>query len=242
MPQQSGQETERLRELEDGASAQLERLRGLRAPELARKNEDIKSMISYYNHLTDMVEERRMRIHTFSLQLLAISAAIFAVLISGTAWITPADFAFWPLVDSLVVLILASLVSGVVYELQSGFTYCFLKLEKYGNQWKWFYYGSDEILKISTRPIFATRAPSRTSVPYLAGLRNFVAKYCDEDLQSEVADNIQQLYLVQVHNYYKNRFYLQLTEVWKWALAAVIIIVIVASVIRIIQWPIQGVL
>ncbi len=235
MSGQSSEKAERRSELEKGVSIELERLRGLSETDLERKNEDVKSMIRYYNHLTDMVEERRMRIHTFSLQLLAISAALFGVVVSGTAGLTPGDFVFWPLVDSLGVLILASLLSGIIYELQSGFRYPFLQLEQYGNQWKWFYYGNPDILRISTRVFLPERDAVRTSEPYLAGLRTFARNYCDETLKTEITDNIQQLYLVQVHNYYKNRFYLQLTEVWKWALCGVTLVVVGAPVIAAIQ-------
>lgn len=49
-------------------------------------------------------------------------------------------------------------------------------------------------------------------MPYLKGLHYFVVNYSEETLDSELSDNIQQLYLLQVHNYYKNKFFLRLNN------------------------------
>ena len=35
------------------------------------------------------------------------------------------------------------------------------------------------------------------------------------DLSNEIVNNIQQLHLLRVHNYYKNKFFLQLTDIQK---------------------------
>lgn len=43
----------------------------------------IKHMISYYNDLTYKTEDRRIRIHNFSLQILAVSVAAEALLITS---------------------------------------------------------------------------------------------------------------------------------------------------------------
>ena len=62
---------------------------------------------------------------------------------------------------------------------------------------------------ISTRSVFPTSDRSKTAVPYLAGLRDFASNYCQETSDSELRDNVIQLYLRQVHSYYKNRWHLR---------------------------------
>jgi hypothetical protein len=69
-----------------------------------------------------------------------------------------------------------------------------------------------------------------TLEPYLRGLEAFAHNYMVEDTDRELVDNIQQLYLLQVHNYYKNRFYLQLIRIREWSIY-VTIVALVAGVI-----------
>ena len=223
----------KLNNLKEKISRKLIKLRSLPDELKIEKNDDIKEMIRYYIDLTDKIEDRRVRIHTFGLQLLAISATGLALLFSQYDEIESMDlakFLIWPVTLILSVLILSSLISSIFYVRQSWFRYPFLKLKDYGNnKWKWFYYGNEEILKISTNPFSRQRNLKKTLEPYLSGLSNFLSNYKDENLDKEISDNIQQLYLLQVHNYYKNRFYLQLTKIWKWSFSIVIIILVSAA-------------
>jgi len=216
-------------DLNEVVSKKLEELMKLPDDLKRNKNEDIKEMIRYYNSMSDKVEDRRIHIHVSSLQLLAISVTGLALLVSQSdAMRTTAlgKLLFLPTVLIVGMVVLSSLISSLLYEMQSGFRYPFLKFDKYGNQWKWFYYGNQEILKINRNPIFKSKDPIKTKVPYLNGLSRFLSNYKNEDLSKEITDNIQQLYLLQVHNYFKNRFYLQLTVIWKWAFYAIFAIIV----------------
>ena len=56
----------------------------------------------------------------------------------------------------------------------------------------------------------------------------------------EISNNVQQLYLLQVHNYYKNRFYLQLVRIREWSLyptLAVITGILIAALISFLILP-----
>lgn len=231
----SKEETMRFEDLERSISMHLESLKKLNRDAKQRKNDDIKSMIRYYNDMTDTVENRRIRIHDFSLQLLAISVTGIALLISQFEKITTfvGKCIFWTVMIILVVQVLSSLISTFVYIKQSNFNkYPFLKLEKYGNKWKWFYYGNKEILRIDPG-VFRPKKFERTIEPYLSGLSDFIRNYAEEDLNEEIVNNVQQLYLLQVHNYYKNRFYLQLTRIWEWSIKITLIIIIITVIITV---------
>lgn len=41
--------------------------------------------------------------------------------------------------------------------------------------------------------------------------------YANATIDKELQDNIQQLYLLQVHNFYKNKFFLRLNKYDLWA-------------------------
>jgi hypothetical protein len=127
------------------------------------------------------------------------------------------------------------LYSTFIYERQSGFRYPFLWLEaeEYGNKWKWFYYGSKPLQNISTKTVRESKTFSTTIEPYLESFRDFINEYRVENVDSEITDNIQQLHLLRVHNYFKNKFFLQLTDIQKQSLVALPITAIIGAIIGI---------
>jgi hypothetical protein len=206
-------------------SAELIKLKKLSKAELVRKNEDVKEMISYYNGLTNSVEERRNKIYDFALQYLAVLLTVSGVLYSYKDKIE--GWIFLIFITLIVVQLLAAFWTIVTYEFQSKYRYPFLKLEKYANKWKWFYYGNPYILKIDRNVFVKTNDDEKTKKPYLEGLKNFIINYSKEKLWDEISDNIQQLYLLQVHNYYKNKFYLNLVRIRLRSLQVSILILVI---------------
>lgn len=217
---------QKLGALGDELERALSGLSELELGEKQRKGEDIRRMISHYLRLTETMEDRRVRIYNLSLQVLAISLAGSALLLAHREALVRFLLGFVFLSASSGVLALffvASIATGLFYQCQSAFRYPFVQcpeLEEYGNRWKWFYYGNKEILKINTRSVFRTSDPNKTAVPYLAGLRDFVSNYSRETFDAQLRDSVIQLYLYQVHNYYKNRWYLRLTSIWRFTFFA----------------------
>lgn len=221
-----------LNKLEETISGKLNELRNLPDDVKDIKNEDIKKMIRYYNAMTDKIEDRRNRINSFNLQLLAISITGMVLIISQRADMQLTDlgrFLFGTAILIISVLIISSLILSFLFEKQSLFRYPFLRLEKYGNnKWKWFYYGNKKILEINTNPVFRPKGTEKTLKPYLNGLSDFIFNYKEENLEKEITDNVQQLYLLQVHDYFKSRFFLQLTRVRTISFFIVFLIIICA--------------
>lgn len=212
-------EQKRKDELERAISIELKALKGLNKAQKETKNKDILTMISYYNRLTEAVEVRRNQVHFHTLQLLAVSVGGVGILLAQIGAIQGhwgnivVAFALMPFVFLFGWFIVLSLISIAKYENQNGFKYPFLPLGSFGsNKWKWFYYGNPPILKINTRAFRPSNDFDRTLEPYMAGLSNFIRNYREETLDREIVDNIQQLYLLQVHNYYKNKWYLSLVS------------------------------
>jgi hypothetical protein len=188
----------------------ISQLSNIGEKELSRKNDDVKRMIDYYNNLTDSVENRRNKIYDFNLQYLAILLTA-----SGVLYSIKDKFADWIWIGVCVLLLTQTFFAALIitlYEIQSKYRYPFLNLPEYGNKWKWFYYGNPFITKIDRDVMFPSSNDENTKIPYLNGLEYFVSNYSKENLGKEFEDNLQQLYLLQVHNYYKNQFYLSL--VW----------------------------
>jgi hypothetical protein len=220
-----------LKDLEGSITKELEGLTKLDNQTKKEKNDDIKTMIKYYIDMTNNIEDRRNRIYNFTLQLLSICLAGLGLIISQRKNIYPAIFL--PVTLFFLVQILGSLLIVILYLMQSGFRYNFLeeKLEKYGNKWKWFYYGNKEVRKLSANAIFKSKKFHDTVKPYLSGLKNFVNNYKMENIDVEISENIQQLYLLLVHNYYKNRFYLQLNNIQKKSIILTIIFIIIGVIL-----------
>lgn len=224
-----------IRLLENEIDQALSEFGSLDVDDKKRKNQDIKDMIHYVNGMTSRVEDRRNRIYTSSLQFVAVLLTLCGIILallrdgqSNQQVLILALAFFMPQVFFAFVII-------VIYELQSRFRYPFLKLRKHSNVWKWFYYGNEEILKISRRPVLPSKNENLTTLPYLKGLKVFVDNYRTETLDEEIADNIRQLYLLKVHNYYKNRFYLQLNMIRLWAHAASIVFFVGAFILLLLQ-------
>lgn len=217
-------ESKRFNQLENEISKEVASLKALSNDQKLSKNNNIISMIRHYIDMTDKVEDRRNRIHTFTLQMLAIwVAAIFVLLgLYLREDIKMNSLLFASIFAILTTQILFCFYSAFVYEKQSGFRYAFLwsELKQYGNKWKWFYYASQPIQRISTATVREAKSFNATVEPFLESYRDFLRDYVAENLDSELTDNIQQLHLLRVHNYYKNKFYLQLTNIQKWALCA----------------------
>jgi len=185
----------------------LLKLNNLDLSKKTKINEDVKKMILYYNQLTDQIESRRSRLIESSWQTLTILIAASGLLIA-------AKLAWYILYPALVIFgfqILFAILKLHEYQAQSSFKYPFTN-SIFGNKWKWFYYANPHIKEINQNPYQTDQNNQKNLMPYLKGLHYFVVNYSEETLDSELSDNIQQLYLLQVHNYYKNKFFLRLNN------------------------------
>jgi len=234
----SNAERKRLETLKKGISDEIIALKSLSSDEKRQKNENMISMIQHYMDMSDKVEDRRGRIRNFTLQMLAIWVAA-TILLTALYLDENVDIPivlFAAALALFIVQILFCFYSSLLYERQSGFRYPFLwpEAEEYGNKWKWFYYGSEPIQRISTKAIRESKAFDNTVEPYLESFREFMNEYRMENLDSEIIDNIQQLHLLRVHNYFKNKFFLQLTDIQKWSLYSLPISAIIGVIIALI--------
>jgi len=231
----STDEKERLEALKKEVFNEVNALKSLSAAEKGQKNDNIIHMIRHYIDMSDKVEDRRGRIRNFTLQALAIwiATAILLIALYFDENVAIHIALFTTALALFIGQICFCLYSAFVYERQSGFRYPFLwpAAEEYGNKWKWFYYGSKQLEKISTKTIRQSKTFDTTVEPYLESLRDFINEYRLEDLDSEIIDNIQQLHLLRVHNYFKNKFFLQLTDIQKQSLYALPITAAIGAII-----------
>lgn len=190
-------------------------------------NEDVISKILYFNALTDKVEERRSKIQTFSYQYLAILLTVTGVFITYFNNIYIHTRAV--VIGVLCIQILSTLFILIFYNFQSSYNYPFKGYPNYSNQWKWFYYGNSYIQKLNINPFFSINK-TQNKIDYLEGLHYIVKKYNEETLDNELKSNLIQMYVLQVHNYYKNKFYLQLFDIMKWSLYISILFILSYSV------------
>jgi hypothetical protein len=216
----------------------LEEITQLKDSSKKNKNEDIKQMIKYYRNMIIEVEDRRTRLNNFNLQTLAVSVVAFVWIISNCQKFDDLQLGNIFYIFTLLIigeLALTSIISILYFSFQSAFKYPFLKLKEFGNKWKWFYLGNEEILRINANP-FSKKHWKNSLKPYLRGLSIFLNNYEKEDLNKEITDNIQQLYLLQVYNYYKNQFYFQLNKIWKYSLYIIILLFIILIIVVIFYY------
>lgn len=188
--------------------------------QLEKKLEDSVNMIKYYNELTNSIEDRRIRIYENSLTILGVVVTACTILASINArpWFLP------PVVIFLILLGFAQLHIIIVYYRQNNKRYCFNseKYAEYSNRLKWFYYGNSFITKIDIR-----KEQETDFVNYISGLKSLVEYYKDKSNGEILADNIIQIYLLQVHNYYKNKEYLALAKIQRnWFIFTIIMFIV----------------
>jgi hypothetical protein len=212
------------RELENNIEKELQKLSDISEDAKIKKNNEVKELIQYYHEMTSEIESRRGDMYDFTLQYVVILLTALGVVLAYQT-----DLAKWSilLIALLATHILFSIALLVVHEFQSQFHYPFLDLYKYGNKWKWFYYANPYILKMCNRVILPCARFDETQKPYLKGLEQFINEYRTERIDQALADNIQQLYLLQVHNYYKNQFFLRLVRIRLWMLRCSAFVILV---------------
>lgn len=210
---------EEINKLEKTLSAELDKLTKLSDSDKKEKLKDIKEMINYYNNLTQQIEDRRNRIAELSWQNILIIIGLFTLLVSIEL---PNIYKFCAGLF-LLYLLMPNLLKIREYYEQGSIRYPFLEIPSFSNKWKWFYYGNEFIPKISNNPFKINFENDKLN--YLNGLNIFINNYTNETIDNELEDAIQQLYLLQVHNYYKNRFFLRLLDIEKkWNRKALIFI------------------
>jgi hypothetical protein len=218
----------------------LDSLSGLDRAQREDKMADVQEMIRYYATDTSIIEGRRTKLHEFGQQILtwciaglSILMALYARGVQNSSWRYIAML-------GIIILSLQALVAMTavgVYLIQSNYRYPFLSehLKRAANQWKWFYYGNEHILSLPPSPFRDRRDDSAALDSYARGLLFYAQKYVEETPPTALAASITQAYLLQVHNYYKHRFYRQLAGIWTyWWIALIIILVgglIVATVL-----------
>lgn len=190
----------------------LSKLTALDKDQKSKINEDVKKMISYYNQLTDQIESRRSRLVESSWQTLTILIAASGLLIAAKL----TGIILYPALVIFGIQIIVAVAKLHEYQAQSGFKYPFNNSD-YGNKWKWFYHANPFIKLINPNPFQKEHENQENLLPYLEGLHFFVENYGNETIDKELHDNIQQLYLLQVHNFYKNKFFLRLNKYDFWA-------------------------
>ena len=205
--------------LKEKVEVELQAIRGLQDNVKQEKLADVKQMIAHYTQATSVIEDRRASMHSVSLQLLGLSVAACALVATvqdglWDNWLARAFLVFTLIIGAI--LFVSATVAVIIFEAQSGFRYPFLELSEYGNRWKWFYYGNPSIPQIGPNAMRWQKDLKADMMLYVEGLAFFAEKYRKEDLDGELCDGIIHLYLLQVHNYYKNRWYLHLTSVWWW--------------------------
>ncbi len=211
--------------LSDDIDRLIASLQDLSPQEKRRKHQDVETMIRYYVGLTQSVEDRRNRVCDVTIQYLVVLVAVIGVL-AGQRQGMP-SWLYVMLMAAVVTQGIFSLYLMYRYEQQSGFRYPFLDYEFHGNQWKWFYRGNPFFQRLQQQGFISCRDPEQARTMYLEGLRDFVYRYSLESLDSDLASDIKQLYLMQVHNYYKNQFYLELVrlryESMKWTIGVLLL-------------------
>lgn len=181
-------------------------------------------LIKYFENMTGKTEERRNSIYSTAVNSLNIIIGFLTLIISINISNENLLPFFVPVYVFCAISIINELFVMVVFWMQSSSKYVSkdARLEKYGNYWKWFYYGNKYIPKISTsfKRFLKVSGKNQNNAfdeesveAYFDGLNYVVKQYKNETINEKAENNIKQLYLMQVINYYKNRYIMSLSSI-----------------------------
>ncbi len=172
------------------------------------KNQDIKEMIRYYNATTKNIEDRRIQIANFSWQ----TSAVVITALGLTLSIHMIAILKIPLLILLATILAMSFLKIREYHVQSQSKYIFRRYPEFENNWKWFYYGNKFMTDINPNPFDFEKTTGNDRLLYLDAMDLFAGNYASESIDQELQSNLVQLFILQAHNFYKNRFYLRLLD------------------------------
>lgn len=215
--------TDQITVMKESVNKEIAALMDLPIEAKREKNESIRSMIAYYTEETKAIEDRRNRLAEFAWQSLAITVTASAVVIA----LSISVFVKGLLLIILGAIIITHILKLFEYQSQSSFRYPFLEFPEFGNMWKWLSNGSPYLASMKTNPFTWRRSIREDQLNYLQGLGKLVAEYAEETIDTELQDNIIQLYSLQVQNFYKNRFYLRLLKYDRYTPLIIFIMVLV---------------
>ena len=207
--------------------------------------EETSQLIEYYEGMTGKVEDKRNSIYSSAVNRLSMIIAFLTLVFTVNFNAVELLPYFIPVYVFFAISVINELLIIIVYWMQSSCKYVTkdVRLKDYGNYWKRFYYGNDNILDISTslKSNLKTSGKSQNNAfdeksveAYVKGLNFMVDKYSKETLDQKVENNIKQLYLMQVHNYYKNRYNLSLASINNGFVVVKIVGVVIAIVVELI--------
>lgn len=214
-----------------------------------RQKDDIyneaSELIEYFENMSSKAEEKRNSIYASSVNALDLIIAFLTLIITINVNNKELVPFFIPIYTFAAISLINEFFVIVVYWMQSSCKYVSkdARLTDYGNYWKRFYYGNAEILKISTslKNFFKVSGKTQNNafdedsvVAYLSGLNFVIEQYTKEKSEEKVVKNIKQLYLMQVLNYYKNRYNMSLTLINNCFTGIKIVGVIVSIIIALI--------
>ena len=203
---------------------QREKLKGL--PKQAKEEiyDETSQLIEYFENMSSKAEERRSSIYNSAANNLNLIVAFLTLVVTVNISKTDLFLYFVPAYIFAILSLVNAIVLIIVFWMQSTCKYVTkdARLKDYGNYWKRFYYGNEYITNISTSLKIHSKVSGsdqnnafdeESVAAYLQGLNFIMEEYVSEDIDTKIEKNIKQLYLMQVHNYYKNRYNLSLTKI-----------------------------
>lgn len=187
--------------------------------DLDEKIEEVDCLIEHVNQRINYTESRITRTVTFSVTLIGIGMAFFAV----TTKLSGLSFYLGLIAAGL--FILTGGITSIIHTFQVNPNYPFRAL---GNDWKWFY---PQIVDKEYRPniivIETGKKYLEKRLLHVEGLQKYAQKIVTENKYDRLKVDIQQLYLLHVNEKYKNCFLTSLRRVLTWGLLLTTISVII---------------
>lgn len=166
--------------------------------DIKNKIEEVQLLIEHVNQRIQYTETRITRTVSFSLTLILIGMAFFAVSIKLEG------ASFYLGLCTTFLFILTGGLTSLIHALQINPQYPFRALS---NDWKWFY---PNIVDEKYKPNFLVKEKEndywKKRLLHIYGLKSYAEKLLHENQHERLKIDIQQLYLLHVNEKYKNVF------------------------------------
>lgn len=207
----------------------LTKLDGLNDKELAELQRNLTHLIDHIANRIEYAETRRSNIAILGSTVVAASIAILTLVLTNIDYV--------PIKSMLICMSMTGIIFGAlvlfVFAKQTNFRYPFTKVAQTR---KWFYRYSLRNYEAFTAPFIFDQSEKdfqKSKDEYASQWTEFYTNNIEDlkDLRKNIAQDLEQVYLMHVNERYKNLFLTQLRSIFSYGIVITVVLGILALLI-----------
>jgi hypothetical protein len=195
----------------DKLRALADELRRRPSEDLLALRSDVKEMIDFVTKRGDAADAERFKYLQSSLQIIGFVLVVFSLVLTGLDKSSGLSASVLVVILSvglsLSVAVAGALIVILMYFAQARFRYPFIYYRQLGNAWRWFYYGNVKANTPEGEFFYRNKEYQQTFAQnYASDLERYASRYVNDSPPEQILEDLRQLFLLNEHDRYKQRF------------------------------------